>query len=218
MPFRLISLELSGCINRLNRMKRSIASLLFWTLVLCACSPSPNIASPTALVAADPTSTSIPITDVATVVSPTDASSSVNLCGYQWAYNDLPELTAQFDQSVKNIIPNSKSHATAFGENCIGNDGQVVQFLTMQTDFYVLVTVESLDEYETFGNWIAGVMQVVEVFPDDVIPGPMPGFVAFQFEKSTTETFGIRIPIQQYRETGQGKTGQELFNLFYTKP
>ena len=142
----------------------------------------------------------------------------MNPCGYQWAYNALPELTVQFDQAVKNLIPNSNSHATAFGENCIGNDGQIVNFLTMETDFYVVVSVPSTDDYETFGNWIADVMQVVDTLPEDLIPGPMPGFVQFQFEKSTSESFGIRVPIQQYNEVAQGKTGKELFDLFYTKP
>ena len=142
----------------------------------------------------------------------------MNPCGYQWAYNDLPELTAQFDQAVKGLIPNSKSHATAFGENCIGNDGQIVMFLTKETDFYVFISVESLEEYEKFGYWVEQVMQVVEAMPDDLIPGPVPGFVQFMFEKSTTESFGVGVPIQQYRETAHGKTGAELFDLFYTKP
>jgi hypothetical protein len=142
----------------------------------------------------------------------------VNPCGYQWAYNDLPELTAQFDQAVKNIIPNSNSRATAYGENCIDNDGQVVNFLTMETDFYVIISVQSLEDHETFGNWIAGVMQVVDTLPDELIPGPMPGFVQFLFEKSPSENFVVGVPIQQYRETAQGKTGKEIFDLFYTKP
>jgi len=142
----------------------------------------------------------------------------MNPCGYQWAYNALPNLTAQFDQAVKNLIPNSNSHATAFGENCIDNDGQIVNFLTMETDFYVVVSLESTDDYETLGNWIAGVMQVVDDLPDDQIPGPKAGFVLFQFEKSTSESFGVQVPIQQYNEVAQGKTGKELFDLFYTKP
>jgi hypothetical protein len=197
-------------------MNRFIASLLSWTLILCACTP--NIVPPTTFPSEVATSISIPITDTSTIESSMDESSSVNPCGYQWAYNDLPELTAQFDQAVKGLVPNSNSHATAFGENCIGNDGQIVNFLTMETDFYVRVSVESMEEYELFGNWIAVVMQVVEALPDDLTPGPLPGFVEFQFETSISESLVLRIPIQRYRETAQGKTGEELFDLFYTKP
>jgi hypothetical protein len=98
------------------------------------------------------------------------------------------------------------------------NDGQIVNFLTMETDFYVLVAVQSLDEYETFGNRSAAVMQRVETLPDDLIPGPMPGFVEFQFKKSSSESFGVQVPIRQYKEVSQGKTGKGLFDLFYTKP
>ena len=151
--------------------------------------------------------------DTATEVPP-----SVNECGYQWAYEDLPELTAQFDQAVKNFIPNSTSHVTAFGENCIAADGQVVRFIAMETDFYVIATVETLDDYETFGIGLAQVMQRVKELPPDMIVGPKPGFVEFRFEKNTTESIGFRVPIQQYNETADGKTGEELLRMFYTTP
>jgi hypothetical protein len=98
------------------------------------------------------------------------------------------------------------------------NDGQIVNFLTTETDFYVLVAVQSLDDYDMFGNRIAAVMQVVGNQPDDAIPGSMPGFVEFQFKKSSLESFGVQVPIQQYKEVSQGKTGKGLFDLFYTKP
>jgi hypothetical protein len=119
---------------------------------------------------------------------------------------------------VKELIPNSNSHATAFGENCLGNDGQVLKFLAMETDFYVLVSVDSIDDYETFGNWIAQVMQVVNAVPSDLIAGPKPGFVSFRFEKSVSEAIGAIVPIQEYNESANGKTGEELFRMFYTAP
>ena len=97
----------------------------------------------------------------------------------------------------------------------MGNDGQALKFLAMETDFYVMVSVESVDDYETFGNWIAQVMQVVNALPSDLIVGPKPGFVAFRFEKSPSEGIGVNVPIQQYNESANGKTGKELFRMFY---
>lgn len=186
-------------------MKTKI-TLLFLTLMLGACSR--GIATPQPLPTQTPTEASPPPTQ--------DASSAQ--CGYQWAYESLPELTAQFDEAVKALIPNSSSHATAFGENCIDNQGQVIQFLAMETDFYVIVPVETLDDYEAFGNWTAQVMQVVKELPADSIAGPRPGFVEFRFEKSFSENISSRVPIEGYNETAGGKTGEELFRLFFLKP
>ena len=190
-------------------MHRFFPALLLLTLILGACSPSPSLLStetapaPTISLATEP-ATLTPVGDIN--------------CGYQWAYQDLPEVSAQFDQAVKDLIPNSNSHATAFGENCIGADNQVVTFLAMETDFYVIAPVGTLEDHQSFGNWAAGVMQVVNNLPTEMLAGPMPGFVEFRFEKDTSESLILRIPIQQYRETAEGKIGEELFDLFYTKP
>lgn len=143
---------------------------------------------------------------------------SITDCGYQWAYKDLPELTAYFDQAIKNIIPNSSSHTTAFGENCISNEGQILRFLPMETDFYVTASVVTLDDYETFGIWLAQVMQIVNAISPDMIAGPKPGFVEFRFEKNPTESIGFRVPIQQYNEIVEDVTGEELLRMFYTTP
>lgn len=186
-------------------MKTKI-TLLLLTLILGACSIA--TATPQALPAPTPTDTSPP---------PTEDTSSTQ-CGYQWAYQDLPDLTAQFDAMIKILVPNSTSRATAYGENCVGNDGQVVRFLAMETDFYVLATVETLDDYETFGNWIYDVMQVVDGFPPEDLAGPQPGFVEFRLEKSPAEGITFRVPIQGFFETAGDKSGEELFRLFYTAP
>lgn len=181
-------------------------TLLLLTFILGACSA--GVSTPQALPAQIPTDTSPP---------PTQDTSAAQ-CGYQWATQDLPDLTAQFDAMIQTLIPNSSSRATAYGENCVGNDGQIVRFLAMETDFHVLAMVETLDDYETFGNWIYDVMQVVDGFPPEDLAGPQPGFVEFRFEKSISESIGFRVPIQGYNETAGGKSGEELFRLFYTSP
>lgn len=185
-------------------MQRFFLTLLFWILFLGACSQnlSPTDTAPAHSIVTE-TQSSLP---------------AYGECGYQWAYQDLPELSTQFDLAVKNLIPESASHATAFGENCIGADGQVIRFLAMQTDFYVIAKVETLDDYETFGEWIAEVMQVVIEFPSDMLAGPNPGFVEFRFEEGNMESIGLRVPIREYREKADGITGEELFRMFYREP
>jgi hypothetical protein len=137
-------------------------------------------------------------------------------CGFNWAYHDLPDVTAEFDASVKALNPSASSHATAFGEDCIAADGQVVRFAAMETDFYVIMPASDLSDHESFGNTIAQVLQIVNGFPPDTLAGPKPGFVEFRFEKSDSESIGLRVPIQQYNTTANGITGKELFRMFYT--
>jgi hypothetical protein len=182
-------------------------TLLLWTLILCACST--GISSPQT----SPTQTATEVSSSLVLTPTSDFSSSQ--CGWQWTYEELPELSALFDDAVKVSIPNSSSRATAYGENCLDNDGQIVYFLTMETDFHVTVPVETLDDYDSFGNWMAQVMQVVDGLPSNHIEGPQPGFVEFRFENGNSEFIIVRVPIQGYDETANGKTGEELFRMFY---
>ena len=198
---------------RLNNMKTIRIALLVLTLILGACTLNLPV---TETVSTRPGATIPPPTEIPTLVPTVDTT--YGGCGYQWAYADVPDVTAQFDAAVKELIPNSGAHATAFGENCRGADGQVLKFIAMETDFYVFITVDVLDEYETFGNWIAQVMQIVIALPAEMLMGPKPGFVAFRFEKSVDEYVVLSVPIQPYRETAIGITGEELFRMFYTQP
>lgn len=182
-------------------------TLLLWTLILCACST--GIVSPEA----PPTQTATEVTSSPAFTPTSDFSDTQ--CGWQWAYEELPELSELFDNAVKVSIPNSSSRATAFGENCLDNDGNIVYFLAMETDFHVTISVDTLDDYDAFGNWIAQVMQTVNNLPPDMIAGPMPGVVELRFEKNTGEFIILRVPIQEYNESANGKTGEELFRLFY---
>jgi len=202
--------EQSGDTQRSKNMRKVLASFIL-TFVLGACTPNLLVPETT------PSTVTIPAqTEIPTLVPTVDTT--YGGCGYQWAYQDLPELTTQLDYAVKEFAPDSRAHATAFGENCLGADGQVLKFLAMETDFYVFISVEVLNDYQSFGDWIAQVMQVVTGFPPALIIGPKPGFVAFRFEKSESEFVALRVPIQQYKDTALNKSGEELFRMFYTTP
>ena len=88
----------------------------------------------------------------------------------------------------------------------------------METDFYVILFVDSLDEYLTFGTRISQTMQVVSELPQELIAGPNPGFVEFKFEKRNLENINFRVPIQQYNESSKGLSGEDLFRKYYTSP
>ena len=207
-------------------------ALLLWTVILCACSTGTTTSQPLPVQKA--TWTPLPKPNnriIATFSTPhidqgpngefpitsTEVPFSTNECGYQWAEQILPELTLQFDRSIKDLIPASTSLVTAFGENCVAADGQVLRFIPMESDFHITVSVERLDSYETFGNWIAQVMKVVNDIPPGLIAGSNPGFVEFSFEINISESIGFRVSIKEYNEIAVGKTGEELFWLFYTE-
>lgn len=155
----------------------------------------------------------IPTTAESEFVSPTES----DFCGYQWAYHSAPELSKSFDAAIKALNPEAEGRAEFFGEDCIHTDGTST-FGAMETDFYVRLPVEDLSKEDDFGNWAAQVMEIVIAVPREELQGPKDGFVEFTFEKNDMERIIFRIPIQQYKSEAQGKSGTELFKLFYNQP
>ena len=222
-------------------MNRFIHPLLFLTLILGACSSTfpatdaaplaPETPPPAATESTPetfPDSPALPIPRFISTVStphidqspldlqsPTPASSGG--CGYQWAYKDMPELNPIFDEAIKQLDPNAKAWATAFGEDCIYADGHA-DFSALETDFYVHKPANDLNDFESFGVWIVDVMKALDTIPPDLITGAQPGFVEFSFIKSEGEHIAVRVPIQTYRDEATGKDGEELFRMFYAQP
>jgi hypothetical protein len=137
-------------------------------------------------------------------------------CAFSWSNSPLEELTHLLDTAIKEMDPQASGSASAFGEDCIYQDGSK-KFLAMETDYYIKLPASDLSDYETFGNWIAQTMPVVESMPADMIDGPQTGFVEYNFKKSGNEFLIVRVPIQSYKDLARGKSGEELFRMFYTE-
>ena len=137
-------------------------------------------------------------------------------CAYTWAYHDAPELTQKFDAAMRNINTNASARAEFFGEDCVYTDGHST-FGTMETDFHVRLLADDLNNEEALGNWMVQFLQIILQTPREEIPGNY-GFVEFTFEKNDTEHLVVRVPIQKYIDEAQGKTGAELFGMFYITP
>jgi len=222
-------------------MQKIFRSLLFWTLILCACSTglpatdevprqpaSPPVTDSELTPESISDSPTLPIPKIVQTLQtphidqpPNGFESTIPAasqgCRYQWAYKDIPEINEPLDEAIKAIDPDAKAWATAFGEDCVYADGHAT-FSAMETDFYIHLTVGDLSDFESFGNWILQAMHVVEGLPDNLIAGSKPGFVEFWFIKSAGEHIIVRVPIQKYRDEANGKSGEELFRLFYTNP
>lgn len=137
-------------------------------------------------------------------------------CAFMWANEPLPELSDDFNQALKDIS-GAEGYAQAYGENCVSNEGEVVHFLAMETDFYVTLKVENLEDKQTLGELVEQVMGVLAKFPTDEIPGPQPGYVGINFETPEDEfrLWVTRTDIATALENGI--RGEELFNALQGK-
>jgi hypothetical protein len=198
-------------------MRRVVFALLFWTLVLCACST--GIASPQA-VPPSPTETPfvLPTATATPPPGPDGETSAVPLtpqdCGYQWANQDLPELSSSFQQSIQALQPKAQASAYAFGENCIRSDGSIASFAAAETDFNVKLQVDDLANESVLGRWIVQVMQVIEGIPAEQIAGPRPGRVSIVFQSSTAQSV-INFYINQYKELPSGLSHTEVYQALH---
>jgi hypothetical protein len=223
-------------------MTRIFHYLLFSTLILWACAPisSASKAAPRnqATTLPPPTDISIATTqappDSATPPTPkilltletpgieqspdivtTVAPSNPQDCAYQWAYQDLPELSSSFLQSIQSLQPEAQANAFAFGENCVRADGSAT-FLAMETDFNVTLQAEDLSNESDLGEWIVRVMQVIQDIPADQIVGPRPGRVSIIFQ-SGAEQKAVNYYIDQYKSLPLSLSSEEIYNALQTQ-
>lgn len=130
-------------------------------------------------------------------------------CGYQWAYQDLPELSEDFLQSIQALQTEAQANTFAFGEDCVYEDGSKT-FIPMETDFNITLHIDDLTNEEMLGEWIVKVMQVIENIPHDQIIGPRPGRVSITFE-SNGQKHGFSFYIDQYQALGTGMSNIEIY-------
>lgn len=186
-------------------MSKIFATLLFWTLVLSACStgissPQPIPPSPTEVPAIIPT-----VTFTTTPV----------ICAWQYAQKDLPELSSSFQQSIQALQPEAQASAYAIGENCVGWGGNIVSFSARGTVFSIALQVDDLANESVLGKWIVQVMEVIEKIPEEQIAGPSPRLVSIVFRSSTDQSF-ISFDIDQYKELPSDLNYAEIYEALKT--
>jgi hypothetical protein len=218
-------------------MQRIFRTFLLWTLILCACSPGglspqasssdPAIDTPSPVILTASTTQDIPLTKlVATLATPhieqppdgnlpntgdlfPTVDSSAGQCAYQWAYEDLPDLSRDFQQSIQQIQAEAQASAFAFGENCVHADGSA-DFIPMETDFNTTLQVTDLSNEDELGAWIVKVMEVIENIPRDQIVGPRPGRVSIEFRANDTQMF-VNFYVDQYQSLPAGLSNAEIY-------
>ncbi len=183
-------------------------------IALASCAP----ATMTALEGgpAVPGSTATKATQESTPVEPRDATplaEPTQPCGYQWAHQELPEVSAQFQRAFDEAgLTGVTVRADAFGENCLNQDGSVQRFLTRQTDLYIQIQSADLSA-ETLGGWLEQTLTVIGQIPAENLPGPMSASASLGFEFTSgtaTKNLWLERP-QAFAAMEDGKRGAELY-------
>ena len=206
-------------------MQRIFRAFLFWTIVLCGCSTGVASPQPIPLTLTDTPSafptTAIPNpTLIVTLSTPhidqppdgetTPAPPNPQDCGYQWANQDLPELSSSFQASIQALQPEAQANAYAFGENCMLADGSIGGFSAMETDFNITLPVNDLTNESDLGEWIVRVMQVIKTIPQDQIVGPQPGRVSMIFQSNGDQKV-VNFYVNQYQALPAGLSSSEIY-------
>ena len=206
-------------------MQSMFRTVLVLTLLLSACSaiPATHQTSPSATMepASPLPTTAVPIPKpIRTLGTPhieqgpdgavTVAPPNTQNCGYQWAYQDLPRVSSNFQQTLQALQADAQGSAFAFGENCILPDGSVGDFLPMETDFKLTLQTSNLNDETELGGWIIKVMEIIAAVPPDQIVGPRPGRVTITFQSNANQKV-VNFYINQYQELPSGLSPAEIY-------
>jgi hypothetical protein len=116
-------------------------------------------------------------------------------CGWQWATQSLPELSAQVQAALESAgLTGVTAVAEAYGENCLNAEGKVARFAAMETDFRITIQVDALDDREALGTLLEKILVVLDGFPTETTPGPNPGYVGVTFQ-SGDDSLHLWFPI-----------------------
>jgi hypothetical protein len=139
-----------------------------------------------------------------------DAStaSAPQACVWQRYTETLPELSAELTAALSPPDGVQASiTAFSFGENCLGEENQVVNSEVMQTDFDLLILAEDTEA-------VAGLIPVLRTVSKDDTPGPLPGRITVTVQNSAGERL-LRLIFWQYdllEALDQGLQGDDLID------
>jgi hypothetical protein len=185
--------------------------------------PPTATALPLAETPLPPTDTSLPptTTTIPLPVYPSDTpiwneipspTVSYTECGWQWAHQNLPEVSAQFLEALQAAgLPFETARTEAYGENCLGQDGSIIRFAARETDFYLTLTVADLTDEAALGNLLEQTFSVFDQFPVSQTPGPNPGYIGLTFKagEQVQNLWFQRARIAELRS--QNLSGAELY-------
>ena len=140
-------------------------------------------------------------------------------CGWAWANQDLPQVTAAFQEALAAAslpFEPEATYAYAFGENCLRSDGTADHFATLETDFVVTTNPPDPTDRSVMGDFAGTVLGIIlNDFRPGVVPGPQRGNVRFVI-MAGGETTQYQVLISDAETAlGQHLSGEELYEALF---
>jgi hypothetical protein len=157
------------------------------------------------------------VPSLAPVATPISITPTIENCAFIEATQNLPDLTAQIDQAIKELQPDASGRAQAFGENCVYASSGQSTFGAMETDFYITANVKKLNDDKELGTWIVNAMKIIDNLPAGSISGPQAGFVEFTFKTKDDQKI-LRVPITKYKNLPADIKPADVVKTLFSNP
>jgi hypothetical protein len=179
------------------------------------------------LLACSPSSGTIPTHGRTTLTPPTPTAENptptilpYEACGWVWAQESLPETSAALTESLAAQdlkFDADRTYAYAFGENCLGPNGQVDHFAAQETDFVVVTGLAGPDGYSERADYAGAVLKLIlaDFKPVETVPGQKQGFVEFVFQDSKGESHQRVALADAEKALASGLTGEALYQALF---
>jgi len=210
--FVLLTIILSACSQTVVPTK-TISSVIESPSKTVSTTPFP---SQIATLATNPTSTLVYL-DQSIIDIPIATPTFDEHCTGAYPTEIYP-LSWAVDDAIKTLDLNAEGWAEGVVQSCANNDGKTYATVFGMW-FYIEKPTSDINDYEAFGLWIADVINLLDTIPrDENIIDAESTTIYFRFYKGATELLDVPVPIKQYLTEADGKSGAELFLMFYTKP
>jgi hypothetical protein len=177
--------------------------LVLCIFLLASCALDEQV--PTVAPSLAPVATALPITP------------TIETCAFVEATQNLPDVTAQIDQAMKDLQSDASGRAEAFGENCVYASSGQSTFSAMETDFYITANVKNLNDDKELGTWIVNAMKIIDALPSGSISGPQAGFVEFTFETKDDQKI-LHVPINKYKNLPADIKPADVVKTLFSNP
>jgi hypothetical protein len=141
----------------------------------------------------------------------------VEQCGGMYP-TELYSLSWTIDDAIKTLDPLAQGWAEAMVQSCIDKDGKAYD-IVFGIWFRIVKPTPDFKDYETLGSWIIDVMNLLDTISrEEYFINAAPSTVTFTFFADNSESLEVIVPIQEYWAKANGKSGTEVFLMFYTEP
>jgi hypothetical protein len=185
-------------------------------LITLTAAASPTLPGGLRIMTATPTPPAPFAFEIPTLEEP---APSQDACGFQWASQPLPELSAAVQSLLqKASLPVEAASAEAYGENCLYANGEVAYFAAMQTDYHLTLQVQSLQDEQTLGDLLYTAIQVLRQIPPQVTPGENPGLISVTLQAGQeTQHFQFKEDFAA-RLQEEGQSGAAFYQALQNPP